>query len=421
MEKQNKRPDEVVADIERQMGGRMTEATLSPEQRQVFNAICYWYEHDAISQQVLTMGGYAGTGKSTLVSVLAGRYSDVRIVFCSYTGKATSVLRTKLIDANTPGHHDVKTVHSLMYYPIPDGETGGIKGWKKRAVLEYDLIVVDEASMLDEALFNDLRSYGIPILAVGDHGQLPPVFGSFNLMEKPQLRLETIHRQAEGSPILALADFVRRIGQIPRFENSMELQQLQRHQLPEVLGSLFSTPAVNHDDIGMLCYTNRERVELNLTARQARWGIDVPMYEPTLGDQLICLKNTEGTIFNGMRGRITRCSDVSKLHYDAAILFEDDEVEVSGPVCKAQFGLETTIRNFGEFEHLTGYKPYSWDALGLLMDFGYALTVHKSQGSQFEHTIVIADTPQRISLDDRRRWLYTAVTRCSKYLVVLTP
>ncbi len=407
-------------DIERQMGGRMTEATLSNEQRQVYNAICYWYEHDTEAHPVLSMGGYAGTGKSTLVSVLAGKYVEERVAFCSYTGKATSVLRSKLTDAGVPTNA-VSTVHSLMYHPLPD-EMGGIRGWKKREVLNYDLIVVDEASMLDESLYNDLRSYGIPILAVGDHGQLPPVFGNFNLMEKPNLRLEKIHRQAENSPILALSEVVRRVGQIPRFENSMELQLLKKDQLEEVLDSLFSMPEVNHDDIGMLCYTNRTRGELNTMARRARWSREGKYSEkvPTLGDQVICLRNVEATIFNGMRGTLQRCEDTSELHYDATVRFEDDGVEVTGPTCKVQFGLEGTIRGFDDYENLTNYKPFSWDAIGLLFDYGYALTVHKSQGSQFEHAIVMAETPQRMTLDEKRRWLYTAVTRCSKYLVVLS-
>lgn len=400
------------------MGGRMTEASLSAEQRVVFDHVSHWYERNTVSHPVLTLGGYAGTGKSTLVSVLAGKYADERIAFTAYTGKATSVLRTKLRDAHVPGALDIKTLHALMYHPLSMAN-GDIAGWRRRAHLDHDLIIVDEASMLDEQLFTDLRSYGIPILAVGDHGQLPPVIGSFNLMEKPELRLETIHRQAAGSPILALADVVRRTGQVPRLENSLELQVLPHDQLPNVLDSLFTTEGIRHSDIGLLCYTNRERVELNARARRARWG-DLFDDIPLEGDQVICLRNVEGAIFNGMRGELTRAENTSVLHYDGKVLFAEDEVEVTGPICKAQFGQDKTFRNFDDFQRATGHRPWNWDSVGLLMDFGYALTIHKSQGSSMEHVIVAAyDLPNRIDFDTKKRALYTAITRCSKYLVVL--
>jgi len=419
VEKKVKTREDTIREVERSMGARLTESTLSKEQREAFDTISHWYERDSTAQQVLTLGGYAGTGKSTLVSVLAGKYADESVIFTSFTGKATSVLRSKLFEANVPGCHDVKTLHSLMYIPIVDKETGRVRGWRRREHLDHDLIIVDEASMLDEQMFNDLKAYNIPILAVGDHGQLPPVFGTFNLMEKPQLRLEKIHRQAEDSPILALADFVRRVGQIPRFDNTMELQLIPQRHTEAVFDSLFQTPGLRQSDVGLLCYSNRQRVEFNEQARRARWKGRFSE-SPIVGDQLICLRNEDGTIFNGMRGELTRCVDSTVLHYDGAVLFEDDEVEVEGPICKAQFGLTRTIKDFDDYHHLTDFRVKSWGAVGLLFDYGYALTAHKAQGSQFEHVIVSAsDVPNRLSLDEKRRWLYTAFTRASRYLCIL--
>lgn len=412
-----KTPEEQLAELERQMGGRITENSLSNEQRKVFDAMCDWY--DKKRSNLLTLGGYAGTGKSTLVSVLANKYQGNDIVFCSYTGKATSVLRKKFYEANISAAGDIKTLHSLMYYPIVDEHTGVVRGWKRRSALDYRLIVVDEASMLNEDLFRDLQAYDIPILAVGDHGQLPPVMGSFNLMEKPMLKLETIHRQAQDSPILALSEFIRRVGQVPRFHNTSEVQVLELDQLDAVVDDLFKTPSIRHDDVGLLCYTNRLRVQLNLDAHAARWGGEDR--NPKVGDQLICLRNMESTIFNGMRGIITKIDPKyeTEFHLYATVLFEDEEIEFEGPICKEQLGRESTFRDFDEYENETGYRPKHWHQVGALFDYGYALTVHKSQGSQFEHVIVVAERPGRLSLDDWRRWLYTAVTRCQKYLVVL--
>jgi ATP-dependent exoDNAse (exonuclease V) alpha subunit len=161
-------------------------------------------------------------------------------------------------------------------------------------------------------------------------------------------------------------------------------------------------------------------VELNTSARRAFWGTD---FTPGLkvGDQIICLKNVEGTIFNGMRGVIQALdpSYETKFHYYGKVLFEDDEIMVEGPICKPQFGLDSTIRDFNEYENITGLRVRSWQSIGLLLDFGYALTVHKSQGSSFEHVVVVHDPPARMDFDTKKRALYTAVTRCSKYLAVL--
>ncbi len=416
--KLDKKPHELLSDIERKMGGKLTENSLSSEQRDVFNQMTRWYEKK--ESDLLTVGGYAGTGKSTLLSVLANHYLDEMIAFCAYTGKATSVLRKKFYEANiVKGAYDIGTLHSLIYHPIPNEQTGGIRGWKKRQRLPYDLLVVDEASMLNEELFTDLKSYGIPILAVGDHGQLPPVFGNFSLMDKPHLRLETIHRQAEDSPILALSAFVRRTGQVPRMEDSQEVQVLEHNQINEVVEKLFTAPGVRYDDVAMLCYKNETRVDLNNRARAARWGSRVAFNLPEVDDQVICLRNTDATIFNGMRGTIQEIDTTAELTYEGRVLFEDDEIEVSGSISAPQFGHPTTFKDFNEYQHVTGYRPDSWSKVGLLLDYGYALTCHKAQGSQFEHVIVMSEKPTRISYDDWKRWIYTAITRCSKYLVVL--
>jgi exodeoxyribonuclease-5 len=412
--KAEKTEGEKIAEWERDLGGCITEDSLSGEQSAVFDSVCHWYEKK--DSDLLTLGGYAGTGKSTLVSVLANKYLEEKVAFCAFTGKATSVLRKKFYEANIPrGAHDISTLHNLLYYPIPNKETGGVSGWKMREI-DYDLIVVDEASMLNKDLFADLQSHKIPILAVGDHGQLPPVFGNFSLMDNPHLRLEKIHRQAENSPILALSEAIRRTGVIPPMQNTVEVQLLEKKQIRNVVDSLFTHPSIRYDDVAMLCYRNETRVGLNMMARAAR---GLPYAHPAVGDQLICLKNTERRIFNGMRGTLRELNQLTDFVYGGRVLFEDDEIEVEGLISNPQFGRPSTFKDFEEYEQVTGYRPKEWWQIGLLMDFGYALTCHKAQGSSFEHVIALMERPNRISLDDWRRWAYTCVTRCSKYLVVL--
>jgi exodeoxyribonuclease-5 len=168
--------------------------------------------------------------------------------------------------------------------------------------------------------------------------------------------------------------------------------------------------------VALLCYKNDTRVDLNMRARQAR---RLPEKTLAVGDQVICLRNEERTIFNGMRGKVTKLSNTSAFTYTGAVLFEDDEIEVSGAISVPQFNRPRTYKDFDEFQEENDYRPTNWDQVGLLFDYGYALTTHKAQGSEFEHVIVVSERPWGVSFDDWKRWLYTAVTRCSKYLVVL--
>jgi exodeoxyribonuclease-5 len=183
----------------------MDKFSLSPDQKSVLDAMISW-NIDSHRAPYITVGGYAGTGKTTVLAEFRNELTKLseltKVAFCSYTGKAARVLQNRLIAHGALRLVDsVGTIHSLMYSPVEDERTQEIVGWEKTKEIKADLIVIDEASMVDETIWFDLQSYGIPIVAVGDHGQLPPVRGNFNLMQDPQIKLEKIHRQNEGNPI----------------------------------------------------------------------------------------------------------------------------------------------------------------------------------------------------------------------------
>ena len=189
---------------------------LSSDQQFCFDAIMSWYSNPSA---LLSMGGYAGCGKTTLIGKMRNTLPrSTRVAFCCFTGKASSVLRSKLQLFEIQRFPDdyCGTIHSLIYEPILDDVTNEIIGWVLRVKIPYDLIVIDEASMVNEELFKDLCSYNIPILAVGDHGQLPPIDGNLNLMKSPMLKLEKVHRFAESNPITKVSILAREQGFIPR-------------------------------------------------------------------------------------------------------------------------------------------------------------------------------------------------------------
>lgn len=167
---------------------------LTKEQQNAHDSIIDWFKSDM--SPYISVGGLAGTGKTTLIGFITKTLQNEDLVrtiaYVAYTGKASTVLKSKIKDR---GWNDyVGTIHSLIYIPIKDKDTGEIKYWGKRDEIDADLIVLDEASMVDKDIWKDLLSYDIPILVVGDHGQLPPIGeNNFSLMKNPDIKLETIH------------------------------------------------------------------------------------------------------------------------------------------------------------------------------------------------------------------------------------
>ncbi len=438
--------------------------------------------------EILTCGGYAGTGKSTVLGVFAeqAKRAKLLVAYCAFTGRAASVLSRKLTDcgvlttSKTAQQEDQEeagidqprdpfsgtpycgTIHGLIYRPCgcnklsdppveqyEDPKTGRIKnrilpkpqppecgcrsgrGWLRRQKYDrgYDLIVVDEASMVDPKMLSDLRRYGVPILAVGDHGQLPPVKGRSELMEKPDLRLEKIHRQAEGNPIIALSRHIRDGGRFITFRCNGDTRVSMKRRSDPVVPQVFKT-GVDPMSVGLLCWTNRVRIQLNDNVRRL-CGFDKRLpgrgwngqSAPVAGEVVICLRNYRGEVppvYNGMRGILTLdCAPGEKPWlFNTEVEFPDEGLAPSmRTICAAQLRREKTFGGIEEMQE-EGVRVWSQTAAGQLFDFGYALTVHKSQGSQFDHAIVYCDRPED-GKEETRRFYYTAITRAQRQLTIL--
>ncbi len=388
--------------------------TLSPDQAEALKQIGAWYRSK--SSPFLTLGGYAGTGKTTLIAYLrqALRQHDpeTRVAFCAYTGKAARVLQERLREQKVPRKKDsVSTIHSLIY--TASEEPGDAPKWTRKETLERDFIIVDEASMVDEAIWRDLLSFNIPILAVGDHGQLPPVGSAFNLMAEPQLRLERIFRQDKDSPIIEVATLARLQGQLPVKEYGLSVRKLDRNsaETGQIVQELLESW---RPELLVLCGYNHTRIKLNQAIRTYR---DIESPTPVAGDQVVCLRNNRvKKIYNGMIGRIVRCvpagNDPQRQWYEAEIELDGEDYSYFGYILRDQFDGTEVAKDV----------PLAPDGeRGDLWDFGYALTVHKAQGSQSPRVLVFEERFARSSDEDWRRWLYTAVTRAQQELTVVGP
>ena len=401
---------------------RLELASLSDAQRDALDAIVKW--HGDGGWPPLTLGGLAGTGKTTIVACLPEALPGQVIAYAAFTGKAVSVMASKL----PAGQDRVSTIHRLLYKPnavalcalsgqvLPGrAQRCGAHGDQpdecpvtqqvsftpvEEPLAGLDLVVADEASMIPQQLWEDLTSHGVPVLAVGDHGQLPPVRSSFSLMASPDLRLEEIHRQAAGSPVLTVAQWAREQGYIPHGWYGPDVVKIR----PPELGCTGLHPA----EAGLIiCATNATRAWHNAAVRSwhGRSGPPVP------GDVVICLKNNydEG-LFNGQRGVIAETgAPVMRGAVQACrmtITMEGLDAPWEGVVALAPFGQPPGA--------VAGIR----DRNIALFDFGYALTAHRSQGSQADNVIVIEEGWPDPGTEMRRRWLYTAVTRSAKRLTV---
>lgn len=363
-----------------------------------------------VRSSYITLGGYAGTGKTTLISILRQELKklskDLKVAFCSYTGKAARVLRTKINQSGGKFDGDsIGTIHSLIYSPITN-DREEIIGWDLVESIDTDLIIIDEASMVDGKIWEDLLSFNIPIIAVGDHGQLPPISGNFNLMEKPMLTLEEIHRQAKDNPIIQLSIDARTKGKIPlgNFEGKVQKVSRQDYAAQDELTEILQNYS---DDLLILCGYNHTRVRLNNFIRQ-HLEFD---QKPQSGDRVICLRNNHAKkIYNGMLGTINSILAKGEDYFTVEIEMDDEVRPYSGDVLRRQFGESRTL-NFTEERKITKKTD--------LFDFGYALTVHKAQGSQARKVVLFEERFKQMTDEDWRRWLYTAVTRAEEELFIL--
>lgn len=385
---------------------------ISNDKKLALKNILQWYAKEIDHKQFLTLGGYAGTGKTTLIAILRKllfkQDSKLKVAFAAFTGKAARVLKNYLKDNEVLYKGDsVGTIHSLIYSVI-ENEHHEIIGWKRKEELKNDLIIIDEASMVDQKIWYDLLSYDVPILAVGDHGQLPPVSGQFNLMENPEIKLEEIHRQVADNPIIKLSIEARKYGRIKIGNYGKGVRKLAKND-PESQEIIENYLQQYNQETLILCGYNNTRIKLNNYLRNIL-GFDSPL--PMAGDRVICLRNKQQkAIFNGMLGTLQRITSKDDNFYDVKILFDDEEQVFEGLAVKKQFGSSSALNFTRESRALTLQAE--------LFDFAYALTVHKAQGSQATRVILFEERFKQMSDLDWRRWLYTAVTRAEEELIIL--
>lgn len=361
-----------------------TVITLTDEQERAVATIIEWFKNGTTYEFML--GGYAGTGKTTVIKYLiAILRKNHTVVTSAFTGKACNVLHRKGVNA--------QTLHSLIYNAVREK---GVYHFYRRTIMDGapDIVIVDEASMLNTQLYNDLMSFKKKVLFVGDPGQLEPVGDNPELMKDCNIVLSKIHRQAEDSPIIKLANDVRLGGTI--FGN----ETLRPTLIIKHKEEFTMSEALLADQI--ICARNKTRQMINeKIRRQKLYGDDL-----CLDEKLICFKNnSEVGVFNGM---ILFVRDIRKTKLDRYIV--DLEDEAGGKYLEVPLWREP-FRLVPKFNTKQPEIPKGC----IYAEYGYAITCHKSQGSEWDNVLVY-DEWMPPEVWDMRRWRYTAITRAAKQL-----
>ena len=350
--------------------------------------------------------GYAGTGKSTLVQFIidAIGIDEEDVVYIAYTGKASLVLRNK-------GCENSMTAHRLLYYAKEKPDRTYEFKPKKKLEFDYKLIVLDECSMLPQEMWELLLSHHVHVIALGDPGQLPPIDGISTILDNPHVMLDEVVRQAQDNPIIRLSMDIR-AGKWIDYGGERECRIIPHDKVSDKL-------LLGADQI--LCGKNITRHNLNEKMRQIKFG-DQYSKEPINGDKIICLHNewqeigsTGEPLVNGMIGTVSNISLYdSKLYQPKMIAnFTSD----NGGMYK---DLQMDHKIFVEKEstiNKTNWWMYQNIQRAYEFDYGYAITVHKFQGSEAEKVVVFDEWLG--DKDYHSKWLYTAATRSSKMLVIV--
>ena len=362
------------------------------------------------------VAGYAGTGKSTLVQFIVSAldFDPYSVAYIAYTGKAAQVLRKK-------GCPNAMTAHRLLY-KSHEKEDGSFIHVPKQEIGEYKMIVVDEVSMLPQKMWDLLLSHHIYVIACGDPGQLPPIGEETTVLEEPHIFLDEIMRQAADSEIIRLSADIRERKPLKPFKGT-EVNIVTKDQFVD--GMMTWADQV-------ICGKNDTRYSLNAYYRRMKWGTDIDLSAPLVGDKVSCRKNNwekvtqaGDALVNGTIGELTRVYKRPDhlLGTKCYIDFQPDTDPVYDPT---GWELDTEFHKLSvDYKLLTTGEPlitkenYHMFPKWLRpeqFEYGYAITTHKAQGSEYDKVLVLEEM---LKATDHARWLYTAVTRASKRLTLV--
>ena len=367
-----------------------------------------------------TISGYAGTGKSTLVkfAIAALGVREDRVAYATFTGKAAEVLRKK-------GNTGACTLHKLLYDHFPKPGGGFIR--KPKTSLDYDVVVVDEVSMAPKSMIDMLLSHRVYVIFLGDPFQLPQINKdeSHDILENAHIFLDEVMRQAAESEIIQISMKIRN-GEPIDFMKGKEVIIIPKSELVE--GHLTWADQI-------LCGTNATRENINRQMREIYGFSGLPQD----GEKMICLRNywddcadNGDALVNGTTGILRNPFETFRMIPNYIPIDNHRMDVIQGDFVTSDGSTFNSVEMDKKFLidgvkcitdgkilfRLGKLKNKIGDIVPREFAFGYAITTHKAQGSEWDKVLVIEEKFP-FPKEEHARWLYTAVTRASEKLVLV--
>lgn len=427
--------------VVKSLEGPGNELIPTEDQAEALKRVNEWFHSG--QKKVFKLGGLAGTGKSSLVPWIHESLglTPWQIQYVAPTNKAALVVQNRLTQNNIKAN--AKTLHRVYYRKeerhcdeCPMTETTrnvchGRPGFNRcgcyldfNATLQSDpgiqLVVCDESSMVSRSVHEDLLNScrdTVKILFIGDHGQLEAVeddialvkrYGKFDLMKNPDYILTEIQRQAKGSPILQLAYQARQgypiefgeygpgVSKVP-LSDELDINVKQENM---VAITYFANVDVNNN-------YHKGRISVSQLNEMWRRNLGIKSPHPITGERLVSREFIRRvSLPKGTLGRIIDINIDSPESYLVKMILDDGQ-EYEGQISAKQLGQNKAIWGLHHLE--------KWD-------YGYALTCHTAQGSEFDSVVLFEPSKsfaKWLGPVSYSRWLYTAITRAKHNLLIV--
>lgn len=378
------------------------------EQEELVEDMTKWFRNPCKIKMYYSYSGAAGTGKTTTLEMFMDKVglTKAQISAAAYVGKAVLVLLRHGLPAST--------IHSLIYHTVVeydkvDSDDDDEKHFKARLrfILRKELdkpvslIIIDEATMVNDYIRDQILSFGIPVIFLGDNNQLPPITGISSVMLHPDFTLTKIMRQAEDDPIVFISQCILKGIDV----------DYGTYGLSSVVDSMKIDSHIVTDYDIIICAKNKTRERLNNEIRTnvLHYGDD-----PVIGDKIICRQNNwdrcvDGIyLTNGLLGYIT---DISRSRRAKGYLTIDFRPDFMQDIFE-DLRLDYTYLKLPQIDKAS-YGMSNYDKF----EYGYVITAHLSQGSEYENVMFI-DEPFH-DADTTKKLRYTAVTRARTSITIV--
>lgn len=411
------------------------------DQNEALQRISDWFKSSG--ERIFKLGGLAGTGKSSLIPFIhkSLNIQSHNVMYVAPTNKASLVVQSRLNDNRISSN--ARTLHRTFYIkrerhcdncPLTDSLRNvchGASGYnlcgcyldffaKASNDKNIQLIICDESSMISREVYDDLLNNTdtkIKVLFVGDHGQLEAIeenteiakrLGKFELMKYPDYILKEIQRQAKDSAIVQLAHLVRSGHEVDFGNHGEGVNKVN-------LGEELDFDPSDNNLVGITYFANvdntnpyhKGRISVGQLNEMWRANLGIQSAHPKVGERLVCRDYIRRLgIPKGTMGIIQEISVKNYESYDVTMLLDDGRV-YEGFISSKQLGHNKAIWGL---QHLD-----KWD-------FGYGLTCHTAQGSEFESVVVFEPSKSFINWLGKvsySKWLYTAITRAKRQLLLV--